>query len=336
MQVSLITVIWSMSASACLTLAAIHVLIWAKDRAAVANLVFSLLAIATAAWTFCELWMMRAATPAEFATVLKWGHVAVWLLIVSLVVFVRNFLRAGRLWLAWTVCGLRTLLLLVNFLVGQNLNYREVTGLGHMRLLGESVAIPEGVPNPWILLGQLSLVILIIFLADATITAWRRGDRHRAWALGGSIVFYVLISTAQTLLVFWGIVRVPYVGTVFFMGVIAVMGYELSKDAVRAPQLVRKLQVSEAELRESENRMRLAVEGADFGIWIRGLARNEIWATDKWRALFGFTKAEPLEIDQILERLHPELARLRVRQAARAAQRPGLYRFRRKVLLQLG
>ena len=82
--------------------------------------------------------------------------------------------------------------------------------------------------------------------------------------------------------------------------------------------------------------MRLAVEGADFGIWIRGLARNEIWATDKWRALFGFTKAEPLEIDQILERLHPELARLRVRQAARAPQRPGLYRFRRKVLLQLG
>ena len=306
MQVSLITVIWSMSASACLTLAAIHLLIWAKDRAAVANLVFSLLAIATAAWTFCELWMMRADTPSEFATVLKWGHVAVWLLIVSLVVFVRNFLRAGRPWLAWTVCGLRTLLLVVNFLVGQNLNYREVTHLGHMRLLGESVAIPEGVPNPWILLGQLNLVILIIFLADATVTAWRRGDRHRALALGGSVVFYTLISTGQTLSVFWGVVRVPYVGTVFFMGVIAVMGYELSKDAVRAPQLDRKLQVSEAGLRESEGRMSLAVEGAEFGIWIRDLARNEIWATDKWRALFGFAKSERLELDRILERFHPE------------------------------
>jgi len=336
MQVSLITVIWSMSASACLTLAAIHLLIWAKDRAAVANLVFSLLAIATAAWTFCELWMMRADTPSEFATVLKWGHVAVWLLIVSLVVFVRNFLKAGRPWLAWTVCGLRTLLLLVNFLVGQNLNYREVTHLGHMRLLGESVAIPEGVPNPWILLGQLSLVILIIFLAEATIAAWRRGDRHRASALGGSIVFYVLISTGQTLSVFWGVVRVPYVGTVFFMGVIAVMGYELSKDAVRAPQLDRKLQVTEAGLRESEGRMSLAVEGADFGIWIRDLARNDIWATDKWRALFGFSKSERLELDCILERFHPEDRDAFRMAIEKAAEGDGRYEVDYRVVLPNG
>ena len=336
MQVSLITVIWSMSASACLTLAAIHLLVWARDRQAWANLFFFLLAIATAAWTFCELWMMRAATPAEFATVLKWGHVAVWLLIVSLVVFVRNFLKAGRPWLAWTVCGLRTLLLLVNFLVGQNLNYREVTHLGHMRLLGESVAIPEGVPNPWILLGQLSLVILIIFLAEATIAAWRRGDRHRASALGGSIVFYVLISTGQTLSVFWGVVRVPYVGTVFFMGVIAVMGYELSKDAVRAPQLDRKLQVTEAGLRESEGRMSLAVEGADFGIWIRDLARNDIWATDKWRALFGFSKSERLELDCILERFHPEDRDAFRMAIEKAAEGDGRYEVDYRVVLPNG
>jgi len=100
------------------------------------------------------------------------------------------------------VCGLRTLLLVVNLLVGQNLNFREVTRLEHMRLLGESVAIAEGVPNPWILLGQLSLVILIIFLADAAVTAWRRGDRHHALAVGGSIVFYMLVSTDQSLLAF--------------------------------------------------------------------------------------------------------------------------------------
>ena len=186
-----------MSASACLTLAGIHFLVWSRNRTAWTNLFFCLLAIATAAWTFCELWMMRADTPVEFATVLKWGHVAVWLIIVSLVVFVRFFLRAGRPWLAWIICGLRTLLLVVNFLVGQNLNFQEVTRLGHMRLLGESVSIAEGVPNPWILLGQLNLVTLIIFLADATTTTWRRGDRHRALTVGGSVVFYIFVSTAS-------------------------------------------------------------------------------------------------------------------------------------------
>ena len=303
---SLITIIWSMSASACLTLAGIHFLVWSRNRRAWANLFFCLLAIATAAWTFCELWMMRADTPVEFATVLKWGHVAVWLIIVFLILFVRFFLRAGRPWLAWIICGVRTLLLFIDFLTGQNLNYLQVTRLGHMKLLGETVAIAEGVPNPWILLAQLNLVMLIIFLADAAVTAWRRGDRHRAWAVGGSIVFYVLVSSGQSLLAFWGIVRIPYVGTVFFMGLVAAMGYELSGETVRASRLDHQLQESEAQLHEIEERMRLAVEGAEFGIWIRDLVRNEFWATDRCRALFGFSETERLELDKIFERIHPE------------------------------
>ena len=149
LQMSPITIIWSMSAAACLTLAVINFLFWCRNRKAWANLLFFLTATSTAAFAFCELWMMRADTPAEFAAVLKWAHIVVWLLVVSNVWFVRSYLKAGRLWLAWTVCGLRTLALLLNFLTGQNLNYREITRLDHMRLFGESVAIAEGVPNPW-------------------------------------------------------------------------------------------------------------------------------------------------------------------------------------------
>ena len=305
LPMSLITIIWSMSASACLTLAEINLVVWCRDRKAWANLLFSLTATFTAAWTFCELWMMRADTPREFAYVLRWGHVAVCLLVVSLVVFTRLFLGAGRAWLAWLVCGLRAFLLFPNFLGGQNLNFREVTRLGHMKLFGESVTIGEGVPNPWILLGQVSLVILIIYLADATITAWQRGNRHHALTVGASVVFFVLVATGQSLLVFYGIIRVPYVGSVFFIGLIIVMGYELGSEMLRAARLDRKLQVSEAGLHEIEERMRLAVEAADFGIWARDLVNDEVWATDKWRALFGFSETERLQYGHILERVHP-------------------------------
>ena len=58
-----VIIIWSMVASACLTLAAMHLLVWFKKRAVWANLVFSLMAEATAALAFCELWMMQAETP---------------------------------------------------------------------------------------------------------------------------------------------------------------------------------------------------------------------------------------------------------------------------------
>ena len=306
MQIDLITLIWSMIASACLTLAGIQLLVWCKTRNAWPNLLFSLTAVSTAAFAFCELRMMRASTPAEFASTLKWGQVPVCLLVVSLVGFVRVFLKAGQPSLAWTVCGLRTLALLLDFSVGQNLNYREITRLRHIPFLGESVQIAEGVPNPWMLVGQLSLLVLVIFVADASATAWRRGDRQKAITVGGSIVFFTLVSTGQSVLVFWGIVQAPIVASMSFMGLVAVMGYELSREAIRAPQLDRKLQVSEAALHETEERMRVVVEGANFGIWIRDLARNEIWATDKWRTLFGFSKMERLEIDYILQRLHPD------------------------------
>jgi two-component system sensor kinase FixL len=333
---SLVTIIWSMVASACLTLAAINFLVWCRNRKAWANLFFSLLAIGTAAFALCELWMMRAGTPAQFATVLKWAHVAVWLILVSLVAFVRLHLKAGRPWLAWIVCGLRTLLLVINFRVGQNLNYREITRLRHISFLGESVQMAEGVPNPWIRLGQLSLLIVLIFAADASITAWRRGDRHRALAVGGGAVFFILFSTLQSVLVFWGIVQIPIMASISIMGLVSVMGYELSSETIRASQLYLQLEESEAGLHEVEERMRLAVEGVDFGIWIRDLARNEIWATDKWRALFGFPETERLEFDHILQRLHPE-DRDAVRLALeKATEGDGSYEAEFRVVLPSG
>ena len=303
---SWVTVIWSMIAAVCITLAVIYLLVWRRNHSAWANLLFCLTAVSVAVFAFCELRMMRAETPAEFATTLKWAHVPVWLLLVSLVGFVRLYLRTGRTWLAWMVCGLRTLALLLNFLVGQNLNYREITQLRHIRFLGESVSLAVGVPNPWMVLGQLGLMVLLIFAADASVTGWRRGDRRRALTVGGSIVFFTFVSTIQSLLVFWGVVQAPIVASISFMGLVAVMGYELSRDVFRASQLVGELRESKDGLRENERRMSLAVDAANLGIWIRDLTRNEIWASDRWRELFGFTPSEPLDLENILQRLHPD------------------------------
>jgi len=143
-----------MIASACLTLALVHVLVWWRRPNARANLFFALTAVATAVFAGCEFWTMRAETPGAFGMAVRWAHVPAWVLIVSLVGFVRLYLRAGRLWLAWTVCGARTLSLILNFVCTPNLNYREITSLRHVSFLGETVAVAEGVPNPWMLIGR--------------------------------------------------------------------------------------------------------------------------------------------------------------------------------------
>ena len=112
---------------------------------------------------FCELWMMRAATPEQFGTALRWLHVPGWVIIVALVGFVQLHLRAGRSWLAWTVCGLARSHWSLTFCTGPNLNYLEVTVCGTSAFLGETVSVAEGVSNPWMLVGQASFVLLAVF-----------------------------------------------------------------------------------------------------------------------------------------------------------------------------
>ena len=129
---SWITVVWAMVAAVCLTLAGLNVLVWCRRRAAWGNAIFALSAVATAAVAACELWMMRAETPHEWGVALRWLHLPGSVGLISLVVFVRIYLQAGRPWLAWTVCGMRGLMMIINFIVTPNLNYREITGLQHL------------------------------------------------------------------------------------------------------------------------------------------------------------------------------------------------------------
>ncbi|HUA39194.1 MAG TPA: PAS domain S-box protein [Candidatus Sulfopaludibacter sp.] len=296
---SRVTVIWSMVASACLTLASVHLVVWWNRRTAWANLLFSLTAVATAAFAGCELWMMRAETPEEFASAVRWIHVPTWAIVVALVGFVRFYLRAGRPWLGWTVCGLRTVALLLNFLTGQNLNYREVTGLRHIEFFGESISVAAGLVNSWMLIGQFSLLLLLVFVADAMLTVWRRGDRRQALVTGGSIMLWVLVGMVQATLVATGIVHWPITTSLFFIPFLVAMGYEISRDALRAAQLSQ-------ELRQNEERMTLAANAAKLRYWEWDMVRDEFWTTNYPGTRSGPRQSGRRGFDQFLLLLHPD------------------------------
>jgi PAS domain S-box-containing protein len=283
---SWVTVIWSMSAGACLTLAFLQFIVWWKDRAARANLVFALGAVAVAVFAGLELALMRAETPAQFGTVARWIHVPGWVLIVSIVAFVRLYLNAGRRWLAWTVVAVRTLALILNFVLSPNINYRKLTALRHMPFLGEPVSVPVGVPNPWMLVAQFSLLLLVIFVVDATITVWRRGNRRQALVVGGSIVLLVVLASAQAVAITWGIMATPLTVSLFYLILVAAMAYELSYDLIRTAQVTRQLQASEATLRESEQRFRTVADAAPVLIWMSGVDKLCTFFNKRW---FEFT-----------------------------------------------
>src|ERR1044071_4273714 len=268
---SWVTVIWSISAGACLTLAFLQFIVWWKDRAAPANLVFAVGAVSVAVFAGLELALMRPVTPEEFGKVTRWIHVPAWVLIVSIVAFVRLYLNAGRRWLGWSVVAIRTVALILNFTLSPSINYRKLTGLRHVHFLGEFVSVPVGVPNPWMLVAQFSLLLLVIFVVDATLTVWRRGNRRQALVVGGSIVLLVVLASAQAVAMTWGIMAMPLMVSLFYLILIAAMAYELSYDLIRAAQVNRQLQASQATLRESEQRFRIVADAAPVLIWMSGV-----------------------------------------------------------------
>jgi two-component system, LuxR family, sensor kinase FixL len=303
---SWITIVWSMNAAACLTLAAIYLVVWCKQRQVLAHLVFSITAVAAAAIAGFELAMMHAGTVGQYEALIRWIHLPVWVLTVAFVAFVRLYLHAGRPWLAWSICGLRTMVLILNFILTPNLNFRRITSLRHFSWWGsEMISVPFGVANPWGFLSLVSLLLLLIFFVDATITVWRRGDRKRALVLGGSMIFGAILAW-HVPLVIWGIIDVPFFLCFAYSGIVAAMGYELSYDLLHAAQLARQLQASETELRETQERMELAANAAELGMWMWDIVRDEVWITDKGRALLGFAPLEKIDFNRFRNRLHLE------------------------------
>ncbi|PYJ90156.1 MAG: hypothetical protein DME71_07075 [Verrucomicrobia bacterium] len=307
---SWITILWSMIAAACLTLAAFYCVVWLKQRENWVHLLFSSSAVAAAAIAGFELAMMHAQTVRQYEVLVRWIHVPTWVLIVSLVGFVRLYLRAGRRWLAWTICALRTLVLILNFIFTPNLNYRQITGLRQFPFGGDIISVPVGVANPWGLLSQVSLVLLLIFFVDATITVWRRGDRERALVVGGSMIFGAILAW-HIPLVIWGVIHVPFFLCFAYSGIVAAMAYELSNDMARAAQLAR-------ELEASEKRLNLAADSAGLGLWEWDLNKDEIWVSPTRRAQLGFPLSGKITFEDLSSRWHVD-DRDQVREALKDA-----------------
>jgi two-component system sensor kinase FixL len=299
-----LTIAYSMTAAACVTLAAVHLLVWFKQPAGRAHLAFAMTAIFVAAATPIELSMVRAQTIGQFGTAIRWIHLPGALLTFSLVWFVWLHFRTGRLWLACAACGLRVLALILNFSFTPNLNYREITGLRQVALFGgESVSSSVGVVNPWSLIGQLSTLFLFLYMLDASVTLWRRGDRsarRRAVVVGGSMVFFILMVGGYVALILAGFIVSPVYLSFPFLAIVAAMGYELSLDVVKAGQL-------SLEVKANEERLSLAQEAGEIGAFDWDIPSGELRWTEKLESIYGLPPGGfGGTLESWRERVHPE------------------------------
>jgi PAS domain S-box-containing protein len=313
---------WMAMAAASLTLGLVHLFVWARQRERLDFLVFFVLAASAAAFAAFELQMMRAGAPAESAAAIRAGHVPLAVFVIAAAAFVRLHFGTGRLGLLAAIIVLRLATLWLNFNTGVNVNFEQVTGLGHVTLWGGTpVSAPLGPANRWTVVPQLSNLLLLVFVIDASLALWRRGDREsrrRAALVGGGVVVCIVAAAGMAALSVYGLLAWPTIVMPAFLAVLLALSFELSGDVLRAAGLARELAASEA-------RLRAVVEATPSAILLVDAAGRIVLANHQAEHSFGIAREQLVgrAIETLIpERLRGGHVRLREAYAAKPELRP--------------
>ncbi len=246
---SALTIAWSMCAAASFVLGGLHVTLWLKDRQRWVYLLSTLMAVAAGATALTHLGLMHAESVRTYRTLLKLETFTIFLLLVPMVWFVYGHFGTARLWFAWTITSLWGVSLLINFLSPHSLVFAELVALKSANTFwGEEFVIGVGSANPWSHVANAASLLIVIYVLDASVRAWRRGLRQRAIVTGGGIAVFMVSAGIHTPLVDAGIIATPYMVSFWFLAIAFALSYELVSNAVELSREAALRQKLEREL----------------------------------------------------------------------------------------
>jgi two-component system cell cycle sensor histidine kinase/response regulator CckA len=123
---------------------------------------------------------------------------------------------------------------------------------------------------------------------------------------------------------------------IFVIGAIFIFGIALSALGAKAWFVVKeeeKRKLIENQLHESEERLSLAAESANVGLWSWDFDTGQIWATEKVFEAYGFSPDEMLTFDKLLAVIHPDDRYLWNQDAQHALREGTYYRSEYRVVL---
>jgi PAS domain S-box-containing protein len=300
-HVNWITLSWPAAIAACVTLGLVHAKIALHLRAAAAapHALFCLSALAVAGTGAVELLLLHTHELHDYRYWMRVAELPLGLMMAALGGFACTFLGSARRRCAWTVAGLVGALVLAHFLFPEEWSIRHAESVRVVETLGKvRIAVPTLRPTPLMWAEAGVVMLLIVLVADASRTAWRRGERSRAVLVGGGIIFFLTVSRLYALQVETGRAQTPFFFIFPFLALLLAMGRELGSDVIRSSRIAR-------ELAESEHRMALAAQAASLGCWSWDLATDHIWASAEARRLFGLPAGEPVDFPRFLALVEP-------------------------------
>jgi len=305
---SWVQIVWPMLAAASLTLGLIHALIWIRQRSEPQHLAFACAALSLALLTVLELLALHARSPSELGALIRWMHVPVAVLVASLVVFARLSFGTKYFALAAMALALRLAALVANFTSGPNLNFGVIHEVGRVRWPGDVwVAYPIGAPNPWVILAQVSNLMMAVYMAMILVATLRSAEpqvrRHAVIICGGWLLFIGLMMVSALVMTF-NVGKTPFIGTPSFVFVIAAMSYQLGSNLLESNRLAARLRESELARLQGERDLRHAADAAGLGLWSWSIPDDRVVGSYKARGWFSDHDGE-CELASVMRRIHP-------------------------------
>jgi len=262
---SILTIAWSMASAICLTFAVINLYVWIRGRNEVSNLLFFFTALGASIIAILELSLLHTNSLKEFLFLSRMINFPIALLVVSLVWFIVKYFETARVWLAKIITALWSIAVLVNIFLPNGLIYSDVTELKQVSLpWNEKFTIASiAVVNPLKYIADLASLLIIIFLFDASLRLWRRGNKGRVISIGVSTMIFMVLGGIITPLVDEGILKMPYMISFFFLAIIFATGFQLGNDVIRASELSKEIEKNERRWRSLLENVQLLVVGLD-------------------------------------------------------------------------
>ena len=285
---SILTILWTFAATACLTIGLIYLFIWLRLRKSRENLLFGLAAIGAAATGFFELLALSSNDIPIYVVALKYQTFGVFIMLVSLVWFMLFYFGTGRKWLVWLFTLIWVFSVIVNFIAPNSLVYSEIVELHKLSLpWGEYFTTATGIDNPLRFISDIPSLLLVIFIVDASVQLIKKGNKRRAFWIGGSSLFFILLAGIHTPLVDAGIIHSPYIIAFSFLAIIFAMALEISYSVYEAANLSK-------EVIANDKRWKSLLENVQFLVCGVNKAGMIYYANPYYLKITGYSTEEVL------------------------------------------
>lgn len=247
---SWLIIIWSMIAAACGMLGLIQLFFWLHNRRDRSYSLSAVMAFSAMVVGLLEIQQFSTPDPAHFQTLMVWQQVPIAMVVVAMVWFVRQYLTTARGWLAVLITGLWCAGMMVNVFLPGSLPFSEVVAMDvRTTFWGEPFFVPSGIPNPWKLLGDVTIILIPLYIIDASARALKQGSRERSVVIIGGVLVFIIFAGVHSMLVDAEIVRTPYMISAGFLAIVGAQTWVLARDAVRArDELEQRVEERTAEL----------------------------------------------------------------------------------------